>query len=205
MRCKGCQTVVGWTYLKAWEGSQKYKEGEWSCRDERREDGFLSNRHDKGVTYVLHFIPDLAPMSRSLHHGTLCSPQGQQLVLTYFARFDSTLRGLPARASTSSELNLCDTTPVYLPFPPIFDPDVSTSSCPHYSTNWAYNFIFPNIFAASMSSDWTIARVQNRTRMRLHKTDKRDETLRSRRRMYRGITEQQPGRSGPSSPHDLLL
>ncbi|PWN21671.1 yippee-like protein [Microstroma glucosiphilum] len=27
MRCKGCQTVVGWTYLKAWEGSQKYKEG----------------------------------------------------------------------------------------------------------------------------------------------------------------------------------
>lgn len=28
MRCKGCQTVVGWTYLKAWEGSQKYKEGE---------------------------------------------------------------------------------------------------------------------------------------------------------------------------------
>ncbi|CAO1624331.1 unnamed protein product [Jaminaea pallidilutea] len=27
LHCKGCDALVGWTYLKAWEGSQKYKEG----------------------------------------------------------------------------------------------------------------------------------------------------------------------------------
>lgn len=28
LNCRGCDALVGWTYLKAWEGSQKYKEGE---------------------------------------------------------------------------------------------------------------------------------------------------------------------------------
>lgn len=28
VQCVGCKTVLGWTYLKAWEPSQKYKEGE---------------------------------------------------------------------------------------------------------------------------------------------------------------------------------
>ncbi|CAO1614255.1 unnamed protein product [Parajaminaea phylloscopi] len=27
LKCRGCDALVGWTYLRAWEGSQKYKEG----------------------------------------------------------------------------------------------------------------------------------------------------------------------------------
>lgn len=27
LRCKGCDTTLGWFYLHAWEHSQKYKEG----------------------------------------------------------------------------------------------------------------------------------------------------------------------------------
>ncbi|PWN28198.1 yippee-domain-containing protein [Jaminaea rosea] len=27
VRCAGCETLVGWTYLRAFEGAQKYKEG----------------------------------------------------------------------------------------------------------------------------------------------------------------------------------
>ena len=29
LKCKKCFGLIGWTYLKAWEGSQKYKEGRY--------------------------------------------------------------------------------------------------------------------------------------------------------------------------------
>lgn len=29
LSCKGCGKTLGWYYLKAWEHSQKYKEGKW--------------------------------------------------------------------------------------------------------------------------------------------------------------------------------
>ncbi len=29
LSCRGCGRTLGWFYLKAWEASQKYKEGKW--------------------------------------------------------------------------------------------------------------------------------------------------------------------------------
>lgn len=82
MRCKGCQTVVGWTYLKAWEGSQKYKEGEYGCialRERRRGRPLYDRTEDSRAPAPASLL--FAPMCRSLHHGAFCPPQGQQLVL----------------------------------------------------------------------------------------------------------------------------
>ena len=33
--CKRCQSMVGWTYSKAYESSQKYKEGKVHCREDQ--------------------------------------------------------------------------------------------------------------------------------------------------------------------------
>lgn len=51
LSCQGCDTVIGWTYLKAWEGSQKYKEGQFH----RCELQMTGNRHRTDKELTIYF------------------------------------------------------------------------------------------------------------------------------------------------------
>lgn len=62
VQCLICETVVGWTYLKAWEPSQKYKEGEISK-------SYLSKAKRDSDT--------CSWTARSIYHGECYAAQGQ--------------------------------------------------------------------------------------------------------------------------------